>query len=283
MESFHDHLKFLHKKGLELRAQILKIINKAQYGFTGSALSVLDILITLYYGKLFDSPLLNFDAQKPGWPDQDYFVLSKAHTSIAWYVILADLGFFDMEELQHFAQINSLLQSRPVKKIPGAVIGSGIAGNGFSGAQGLAAALKMDRKKNRVFCILGDGELQEGQIWEGAMFAAHHKLDNFVAIVDNNGLQAGGNLRAILNIDSVADKFEAFGWKVIPVRDGHDFEELLSAFERALEVQRKPTVIIATTVVGKGVNFIENKPYYRSTALSDQELIVALEQLKIKN
>ncbi len=283
MQSFRDHIKFLQEKALQMRTQTLKIINHAQIGSTGSAISALDILVALYYGKLYDRPLMTYDIKKPGWEEQDYFVLSKGHACPAWYAILADLGFFDENELEHFSRIGSLLQNHPVKKIPGVIIGAGSAGHGFSGAMGLAMALKLDHQKNHVFCLLGDGELQAGQVWETATSAAHYKLDNFIAIIDDNGLQGDTLTRGVMNVDSVTDKFEAFGWKTIPVRNGHDFEELLSALERALEVQRRPVVLIASTVSGKGVDLIENKPFYHNVALSDQELAAALDQLTINN
>ena len=156
MNSFRDHIQFLQKKALQLRTQTLKMINRAQNGSTGSALSALDILVALYYGKLYDRPLMAYDTEKPGWEGQDYFVLSKGHVCPAWYAVLADLGFFDASELEHFSERNSLLQGHPVKKIPGVVVGSGSPGHGFSGAMGLAMALKMDHQKNHVFCLLGD-------------------------------------------------------------------------------------------------------------------------------
>jgi len=274
MESFRDHLKVLRKKSLELRIELLKMINKARFGHTGSSLSAVDILVTLYYGKFHDRPVMQFDSQKPGWDGQDYFVLSKGHACPALYAILADLGFFPKEELNHLFQMNSLLQGHPDKKIPGVVLSAGSLGHGLSGALGLAMSLKAERNYNRVFCLIGDGELQEGQVWEAAMAAAHYKLDNLVLIVDDNGLQIEGPTRSVMNVDPIVDKFESFGWKTVPVRDGHNFEELISALERAIEVQRRPSVIIAKTVKGKGVSFAENKSF--SEPLSDQEMAVAL-------
>ena len=280
MESFRDHLKFLRKKSLELRIALLKIINKAQFGHTGSSLSAMDLLVTLYYGKFHDRPVMQIDPKKPGWEGQDYFVLSKGHACPALYAILADLGFFDPQELLHLFQTNSLLQGHPVKKIPGVVLNSGSLAHGFSGAVGLAMALKADRQPNRVFCLLGDGELQEGQVWEAAMSAAHYKLDNLVAIVDDNQLQIEGPTRAVMNVDPIVDKFESFGWKTVPVRDGHNYEELISALERAIEVQRRPALIVAHTIKGKGVGFAENKSFYHGVPLSDEEMAVALPELE---
>lgn len=280
MESFRDHLRFLRRKSLELRIELLKATNKAAFGHTGSSLSAVDILVTLYYGKFHDRPVMQFDPQKPGWEGQDYFVLSKGHASPALYAVLADLGFFPKEELQHLFQMNSMLQGHPVKKIPGVVLNAGSLAHGFSGALGLAMSLKADRHHNRVFCLVGDGELQEGQVWEAAMSAAHYKLDNLVLIVDDNGLQIEGPTRSVMSVDPIVDKFESFGWKTLPVRDGHNFEELLSALERAIEVQRRPAVIIARTVKGKGVSFAENKSFYHGVPLSDEEMAVAIPALE---
>ena len=232
MESFRDHLKFLRKKSLHLRIELLRATNKSRFGHSGSSLSAVDILVALYYGKFHDRPVMQFDPQKPGWDGQDYFILSKGHACPALYAILADTGFFPREELNHLFQMNSLLQGHPVQKIPGVVLSAGSLGHGLSGALGLAMALKAERQYNRVFCLLGDGELQEGQVWEAAMAAAHYKLDNLVLIIDDNGLQIEGPTRSVMNVDPIVDKFESFGWKTVPVRDGHNFEELLSALER---------------------------------------------------
>ncbi len=280
IESFRDHLKFLRKKSLELRIELLKATNKAQFGHTGSSLSAVDILVTLYYGKFHDRPVMQFDPQKPGWDGQDYFVLSKGHACPALYAILADLGFFPKEEMQHLFQMNSLLQGHPVKKIPGIVLNAGSLGHGLSGALGLAMALKADRNSNRVFCLVGDGELQEGQVWEAAMAAAHYKLDNLVLIVDDNGLQIEGPTRAVMSVDPIVDKFESFGWKTVPVWGGHNFEELLSGLERAIEVQRRPAVVVAHTIKGKGVSFAENKSFYHGVPFSDEEMAVAVPALE---
>lgn len=280
MESFHDHLQFLRKKSLEIRIQLLKATNKARFGHTGSSLSAVDILVTLYYGKFHDRSVMQFDSQKPGWDGQDYFILSKGHACPALYAILADLGFFPQEELNHLFQMNSLLQGHPVKKIPGVVLNAGSLAHGLSGALGLAMALKADRHYNRVFCLLGDGELQEGQVWEAAMAAAHYRLDNLVLIVDDNGLQIEGPTRSVMNVDPIVDKFEAFGWKAVPVRDGHNYEELFSALEKAIEVQRRPAIIVAKTVKGKGVSFAENKSFYHGMPLSDEEMAVAIPALE---
>jgi len=280
MESFKDYLEFLKKKSAELRIDVLESLYVAQSGHLGGSLSALDMMIILYYGQIPTGPIMKYDPEKPGWDGQDYFVLSKAHAAPAWYSILADAGFFPKEELKYFRQLNGLLPAYPSKKVPGIVLCSAGPGHGFSAAAGLAMALKMDRAENRVYCMVGDGELQEGQIWETAMTAAQYKLDNMVLLVDYNDLQMDGTVRSVVGVEPIADKFQAFGWKTIPVRDGHDFEELLFAFERALESQRRPSVIVAKTIKGKGVEFAENKAYYHAEVLSEQEMAAALPKLK---
>lgn len=280
METFVEHLGFLMKKALQVRINLLQMLHKAQTGYLGGSLSLIEMLVALYYGKLPGGPIMNFDPSKPGWEGQDYFVLSKGHASAALYTVLADLGFFDPAELHFFAQINSLLQPYASKKVPGVVLPGGVPGYGFSAALGLAMSLKSDKQSNRVFVLSGDGELQQGQIFEAAMAASHNKLDNLVLLVDYNGLQMDGPVRGIMSIESLADKFEAFGWKTIPVVDGHNFEELLLGLERAIEVQRRPAVIIARTIKGKGVVFAENKAYYHDQVLSFEELNEALPKLK---
>lgn len=280
MESFQQHLNFLQRQAVKLRIDLLETLFKAQAGYLGGSLSMIEMLCALYYGQLPSGPIMNFDPSKPGWEDQDYFVLSKGHGSAALYAVLADLEFFDKHELNFFDQVNSPLQPYASKKVPGVALPAGVPGYGLSAAVGLAMSLKVDRQPNRVFVLSGDGELQNGQIWEAAMAASHYKLDNLVLLVDHNGLQMDGPLRGVMGVDSIADKFEAFGWKAILVNDGHDFEDLLLALEKAIEVQRRPAVIIARTVKGKGVEFAENKAYYHDQVLSQQEMAEALPRLK---
>jgi len=176
----------LHIKATQLRIECIKMIHKAKSGHTGGSLSAMDILVALYYGDLNGQPIMKFDPKKPGWEGQDYFVLSKGHAAPALYSVLADLGFFDRGELDYLRQVNALLQGHPVRKIPGVTMTTGSLGQGFSAAAGLAMSLKQDREPNKVFVMLGDGELQEGIVWETAMSAAHFKLDNLIAFVDNN-------------------------------------------------------------------------------------------------
>lgn len=280
MESFVDHLRILQKKAVSLRIDLLHTLHHAQSGHLGGSLSVMEILVAFYYGQLPSGPVLNYDANKPGSMEQDYFVLSKGHASAAWYTVLADCGFFLKDELEHYRQIQSMLQAYPVNKIPGVTISTGTPGYGLAASVGLAMALKADKKHNRVVCLVGDGELQAGQLWEAVLVASQYKLDNLTLIVDWNGLQMDGVVRSVVDIDPIAEKFEAFGWKIVLVTDGHNFEDLLIGIEKAYEVQRRPTVIVARTVKGKGVAFAENKPFYHAEVLSDEEMTVAVPNLE---
>lgn len=276
MESFVEHLEYLEEKALKLRIQLLKMLNHVKSGHLGGCLSVIEMLVSVYYGKLPRGKIMTFDPEKPGSEEQDYFVLSKGHASPSWYSVLADCGFFSESELLHFRQANSMLQAYPVNKTPGVVVSSGSPAYGVSSAVGLAMALKMDKKPNHVFCLVGDGELQDGQFWESAMIASQYKLDNLTVMVDLNGLQMDGAVRAVVGVEPVIDKFEAFGWKTTPVNNGHNFEELLLGLERSLETKRRPSVLICRTVKGKGVAFAENKPSYHAEVLSDEEMNEAL-------
>ncbi|MFC1655466.1 transketolase [Patescibacteria group bacterium] len=270
----------LHNKATQLRIDCLKCIHKAASGHTGGSLSAMDILTALYYGEIHGKPIMKYDPHKPGWEGQDYFIMSKGHAAPALYTVLADLGFFDKSELDYLRQVNAMLQGHPILKIPGVTMTTGSLGQGFAAAHGLALALKMDRAKNRVFTLLGDGELQEGIVWETAMSAAHFKSDNLIAFVDNNELQIDGFTRSIMNVEPITDKFESFGWKVIPVKNGHDFEEILDAIDRALITTRKPTAIVCSTIKGKGVTFAERNGSYHGVALSKEEMEEAIPALE---
>jgi len=254
--------------------------SKAGYGYAGSMMSVVEILVTLYYGDLGRQKVMNFDPKKPQWDGQDYMVLSKGHAAGALYAILADLGFFDKHELKFFGQLGGILTTRPNPKIPG-VFSSGVSqGNGLSFATGIALALKADRKPNKVFAVLGDGELQEGQVWEAAMAAGNFRLNNLIAFIDNNKVQADGLLSSSMDIYPLQDKFEAFGWNVIQVTNGHNFEQILDAVERAFTSNRRPSVIWCHTVCGKGIEFAEGKVSYQGASLSENEMSIAAEKLK---
>ncbi|HBB03126.1 MAG: transketolase, transketolase [Candidatus Peregrinibacteria bacterium GW2011_GWF2_38_29] len=266
----------IKRKAHEFRIDILNMIHKANSGHTGGSLSAIDIITTLYFGESKGKKFLNTDPKNPDWTDQDYFILSKGHSCPALYVILADLGFFPKEELNHFRQMGALLQGHPVRKTPGVTMTTGTLGSGISAAVGLAMCLKMEKKPNKVYVMVGDGEFQEGIVWEALMAAGHHKLDNLVVILDNNGVQMDGYVRSVMSIDPVVDKFDAFGFLTLQVMDGHNISDLLKAFSKAVDNPRKPVAIVANTIKGKGVSFAEGKASYHGVALSKEEMAVAV-------
>ncbi len=266
----------LKKLATKLRIDCLWAVHKANSGHATTSLSCIDIIIFLYCGDINSAPIMKYDPQKPHWDGRDYFILSKGHGCPALYTVLAHRGFFPKEELGHLRQINSLLEGHPVRKIPGIEATTGPLGQGISFANGIAIAMKLDKKPNRIYVVLGDGELQEGQIWEAAMTSAQHKLDNVIAFVDNNKLQQTNFVRTIKPVEPIGQKFAAFGWNVINVMDGHDFDQLRDAARRAWKVKFKPTVIVCDTVKGKGVPFAENKPNYHGVPLSKEEMAVAV-------
>lgn len=266
----------LKKLAAQFRIDVLNATHKANSGHPTTALSAMEILTLLYFGDINGKPIFKYDPQKPQWKERDYFILSKGHGCPALYAILAHLGFFAKEELNHLRQLGALLEGHPVNKIPGIEATTGPLGQGLSFGNGIALALKMDKKPNRIYVLLGDGELQEGQVWESVMTSAQNKLDNVIAFVDDNKLQQTNFVRAIKNLEPIAPKFAAFGWNVIPVADGHDFDELRDAVRRAWKISQKPTAIICQTIKGKGIPFAENKAEYHGVALSKEEMAVAI-------
>ena len=268
----------LTKKSQQVRAEALKMIFAAQSGHPGPSLSAADILTALYYDGY-----LKFDAKNPKWSERDYFFLSKGHACPALYAILGDLGFFSTDEFCCLRQIGALLQGHPEPFIPGIEVASGPLGQGVSVANGVALGLKIDNKPNKVFVLTSDGELQEGNIWEAVMTAAKYKLDNLVAIVDRNGLQIDGTTAEVKPIGDVGAKFAAFDWEVIELADGHDFTQIKAAFDQAIAVKGKPTVIIAHTIKGKGVSFMENQVGWQGIAPNEEQLKQALQELSPEN
>ncbi|MFA5821224.1 MAG: transketolase [Candidatus Gracilibacteria bacterium] len=276
----------LVKKAALIRADTLRAIHRARSGHMGSAMSVVEILTVLYYGDLSGKAVMRVDTSKPDWDGQDYFVMCKGQAAPALYVVLADRGFFGKEELKFFRQTGSFLQARPGLRTPGVNVPVMAHGLGLSAALGLAMSLKMERKPNRVFAVIGDGELQNGTFWEAAMAANHYKLDNLILFIDNNGLQFDGPVKAVMDVDYLQDKFESFGWKVIKVLDGHNFDQILDALDRAFTVIRHPICIWCKTVSGRGVGFAEGKSGYHGATLSDAELneiIPKLEKIYAEN
>ena len=268
-----DKIATLQEKARTLRVQIVKTLHKSQSGHTGGSLSVIDMVTALYFSKMRHNPA------NPAWADRDRFVLCKGHAAPALYVALAEAGYFPKEDLKTLRQLGSHLQGHPdSKSTPGVDVCTGSLGQGLSMANGMALGLRLDGKDCRVYAVLGDGELQEGQVWEAAMAAAHYRLDNLCALVDVNRLQIDGEVAKVMNVGSVADKFRAFGWNVMEI-DGHDMAAIVAALDAAETVKGAPTVIVADTVKGKGVSFFENKASYHGVAPSDEELPRALECL----
>lgn len=270
----------LKKLATQFRIDILNATFKAQSGHATTSLSCIDIITTLYFGDIDGQPIMRYDPKKPDWDNRDYFILSKGHGCPALYSVLAHLGFFPKEELFHLRQVGALLEGHPIRKIPGVEATTGPLGQGLSFGNGIAMALKLDKKPNRVYVLCGDGELGEGQIWEAAMTASHYRLDNIVAFVDSNKLQQTGFVRAIKAVEPIRDKFEAFGWHVIPVADGHDFQQLIDAIRKAWKVTGKPVMIVCETLKGKGVSFAEQNVPYHGVAFSKEEMDIAIPLLQ---
>lgn len=263
----------LERKARELRKTILRMITLAGSGHPGGSLSSIDLLVALYYHHLRHNP------KDPKWPDRDRFVLSKGHGCPALYAVLADCGYFGEEHLWTLRKVGSILQGHPdMTRTPGVEISTGSLGMGFSAAIGMALAGRLSGRPYRVYALLGDGECQEGAVWEGAMFAAHYGLDNLTAIVDRNGLQQTGRTEERIRLEPLAAKWEAFGWRVLEI-DGHSFPQILTALEEAKGTRGRPTVIIAHTIKGKGVSFLEGVVGFHGKATTPEELERALAEL----
>ena len=263
----------LAEKARRIRINALKAIHAAKSGHPGGSLSSADILATLYFGEL------NIDPKNPKMANRDKFVLSKGHAVPALYAALGERGFYEVNEMMTLRQVGSKFQGHPnMSKVPGIEMSTGSLGQGFSAAVGMAIAGKIDKNPGRVYVLTGDGELQEGSVWEAAMQAAHRKLDNLVAIVDLNGLQIDGKVSDVKCVCPVDEKFRSFGWNVISV-DGHNFEELTTAFDEAKKCGGVPTAIIAHTHKGKGVSFMEDNAGWHGKAPSDEELAAAIKEL----
>lgn len=258
----------------KVRVGIIDAVHSAKSGHPGGSLSVADILTYLYFEEM------NIDPENPDAPDRDRLVLSKGHTSPALYSALAHRGYFPTEDLKTFRKSDSYLQGHPdLKKTPGVDMTTGSLGQGVSAACGMALAAKLDKSQRRVYAVMGDGESEEGQVWESAMFAAHYKLDNLCYILDWNGLQIDGPIAEVMNPTPYREKFEAFGFNVIDA-DAHDFTSIDNAVKAAKECKGKPSVIIAKSVKGKGVSFMENQVSWHGAAPNDEQYAVAMAELK---
>jgi transketolase len=263
----------LEQTARQLRMEILKMLNTARSGHTGGSLSAIDILTVLYFHKM------RHDPSNPTWPERDRFVLSKGHAAPALYATLAEAGYFSRDELKTLRRFGSHLQGHPdMNKTPGVDVCTGSLGQGLSQAIGLALSARLAGRSTRVYALLGDGEVQEGQIWEAAMAAAHYRLDNLCAIVDHNGLQIDGEVAKVMNVAPLGPKFLAFNWHVLEV-DGHDIQAISRALDDAAKTEGQPTMIVARTVKGKGVPFFEHKASYHGVPPSDDELTRALDHL----
>ena len=257
----------------QLRVEILKMLNTAKSGHTGGSLSAIDALTVLYFHTMHHDP------SNPAWEDRDKFVLSKGHAAPALYACLAQAGYFPIADLKNLRRLGSHLQGHPdMNKTPGVDVCTGSLGQGLSQAVGLALAARLAGRSSRTYCLLGDGEVQEGQIWEAAMAAPHYQLDNLCVIIDQNGLQIDGEVAKVMNVGPLGPKFLAFNWHVLEV-DGHDLEAIAQALANAEQTKGQPTAIIARTVKGKGVPFFEHKASYHGVPPSDSELSQALEHL----
>ncbi|MPM22365.1 Transketolase 2 [bioreactor metagenome] len=265
----------LEMKAVDIRRSVLTLVKEGETGHTGSDLSCTDILVALYYN------ILNIDPKDPNDPDRDRYIQSKGHAAEVLWAILADKGFFPESELSTFSKFGSRLIGHPNNKVDGVEMNTGSLGHGLSVSVGIALAAKMDKKPYQTYTLMGDGELAEGSVWEGAMAAAHYKLDNLTAIIDRNGLQITGKSEDVMGIESLRGKFEAFGWHVIDVEDGNSMAELVEAFETPTKAG-KPKLIIAHTTKGKGISFAENQPQWHHKVPSDSEFAKAMEELDVQ-
>lgn len=264
---------FLQEKAVNIRRLIIEMLQEAGSGHPGGSLSAADILAVLYFHEM------KVDPQEPKMVNRDKFVLSKGHAAPVLYATLAEKGFFPKEELLKLRKIDAMLQGHPeMKKTPGVEMSTGSLGQGFSASCGMALAVKLDKSPSRIYTLLGDGELQEGIVWETSMAAAHYGLDNLTAIVDSNGLQIDGPNEEVMRVQPLFDKFKAFGWHVIEC-DGHSLEQIINAFEEARATKGKPTMILAKTIKGKGVSFMENQVGWHGNAPKKEEAELALKEL----
>ncbi len=275
MAATEDTIKSLKDRARRMRIDILKMLHGCGSGHTGGSLSSADIMTALYFAKM------KYDPAKPDWKGRDFFILSKGHAAPVLYTTLAHAGFLDPSELCTLRKIGSRLQGHPDSKyLPGVEISTGSLGQGLSVACGVALAHKLNKAANRVYAVLGDGELQEGQVWEAAMTGAHYKLDNLCVLVDNNGLQIDGPVAKVMGVEPITDKWRSFGWDVQDI-DGHDMAQITAALDKAETVKGKPSAIVCRTVKGKGSKCFEGKVEFHGATPSKEELEIALKELEV--
>ncbi len=266
-------IKELEARTRQVRKAIVEIICRACSGHPGGSLSSADLVTALYFA------VLRHDPKNPQWPERDRFHMSKGHCCPLWYTVLAEAGYFPKEELLKLRKLGAMLQGHPDRRTPGVDVASGSLGQGLSVALGMSLAARLDKKDYRVYCLIGDGESQEGNIWEAAMAASHYKCDNLCAILDFNGLQIDGKVSEVMGIEPVKDKWQAFGWETIEI-DGHNMPEILAAFDRAKTIKLKPSIIIAHTTKGKGVSFMENACHFHGNAPTPEQAEKAQKELQ---
>jgi transketolase len=272
-EITEEALNLTREKARLLRRDIIEMLGKAGSGHTGGSLSAADIMACLYFWEM------NIEPSRPDWEERDRFVLSKGHAAPVLYASLAEKGYFSPDLLSTLRQFGSPLQGHPDrKKLPGVEASTGSLGQGVSWAVGMALGARLDKKDYRIYAMLGDGELEEGMVWEAVMAAAHYKLDNLLIIVDNNGLQIDGRIEDVLSPQPITEKFKAFGCEVLEI-DGHDHRQIMQALQKARKVKGKPTAIIAHTIKGKGCSFMENRVEWHGTAPKAEEVEKALAEL----
>ncbi len=266
-------IRELENKAREVRRMIIRMLVRAGSGHPGGSLSAADLITALYFKVLRHNP------KDPKWPDRDRFHMSKGHCCPLWYAVLAESGYFSKDKILTLRQLGSVLQGHPDRRTPGVDVASGSLGQGLSVALGMGLSARLDKKDYRVYVLLGDGESQEGNIWEAAMACSHYKCDNLCAILDYNGFQIDGKTRDIMDLEPLAAKWQAFGWKTIEI-NGHDMKEILSAYEEAKNNKGRPTIIIARTTKGKGVSFMENVCDFHGRAPTAEEAKIALKELE---
>ena len=272
MKYTQEEIKGLEEKAKSIRRLIVQMIAKAGSGHPGGSLSATDLITALFFSAL------KHDPKNPNWVGRDKFHMSKGHCCPLWYSVLAISGYFSKDKLMTLRQFGSMLQGHPDRRTPGVESASGSLGQGLSIALGMSLAGKIDKQTCRVYVLMGDGEIQEGNIWEAAMASSHYKCDNLCAIMDYNGFQIDGATKDIMNLEPLAAKWKAFGWHTIEI-DGHDMQQILSAYDEARTIKGKPSIIIARTIKGKGVSFMENTADFHGRAPNPEETEKALKEL----
>lgn len=273
MSNQEDQIKELQKKASEIRKSIVQMIACAGSGHPGGSLSAADLITALFFC------VLRHDPKNPKWPQRDRFHMSKGHCCPLWYAVLAECGYFPKEKLNTLRKLGSILQGHPDRRTPGVEVASGSLGQGLSVALGMSLASRIDKIDNRIYVLLGDGEIQEGNVWEAAMACSHFKCDNLCAILDYNGFQIDGKVCSVMGLEPLALKWQAFGWHTIEI-NGHDLRQILNAYEEAKTIKGKPSIIIAKTVKGKGVSFMENVCDFHGRAPTKDETGQALKELE---